>query len=170
MCIMRKPLMVALAVATLALPFGLEAQTNQGTITASATVQTPLNVTNVQDLAFGDVLPGVNKTVLPGDASAGQLQITGQDAREVSVDFGTLPTTLASGGNTMPITFGSGSAGWGVLPAAVDGTFDPASGTSQFLVGSALYVFLGGTVQPPASQAAGIYSADVTVTVNYTGS
>jgi hypothetical protein len=167
---MRKPLMVALAVAALALPFGLEAQTNQGTITASATVQTPLNVVKVQDLAFGAVLPGVNKTVLPGDANAGQLQIAGEDAREVSVDFGTLPTSLASSSSTMPITFGSGSAGWGILPTTLDGTFDPASGTSQFLVGSALYVFLGGTVQPPASQAAGIYSADVTVTVNYTGS
>lgn len=166
---MRKPLMVALAVAALALPTGMEAQSNQGTITASATVQTPLNVTNLQNLAFGNVLPGVNKTVLPGDAAAGQLQITGQDAKEVSVDFGTLPTALADGGNSLPINFGSGSAGWGVFPGTVDGTFDPASGTSQVLLASSLYVFLGGTVQPPASQPAGIYSADVTVTVNYTG-
>jgi spore coat protein U-like protein len=169
MCTMRKPLMVALAVATLALPFGLEAQTNQGTITASATVQTPLSVIELQDLAFGDVLPGVNKTVLPGDASAGRLSISGEAGKEVSVDFGTLPTALASSGSTMPITFGSGSAGYGQFSGVVDNTFDPASGTSQFLLGGDLYLFLGGTVQPPASQAAGIYSADVTVTVNYTG-
>ncbi len=167
---MRKPLMVALAVAALALPFGLEAQTNQGTITASATVQTPLSVIELQDLAFGDVLPGVNKTVLPGDASAGRLSISGEAGKEVSVDFGTLPTVLNDGGsNDMPITFGSGSAGYGQFSGIVDNTFDPASGTSQFLLGGDLYLFLGGTVQPPAGQAAGIYSADVTVTVNYTG-
>ena len=59
MCIMRKPLMVALAVAALALPSGLVAQTNQGTITASATAATepPFSSTAMSDPTAGEPAP-----------------------------------------------------------------------------------------------------------------
>lgn len=168
---MRKHLIAVLAVAALALPANLAAQNNQGIITASANVQAPLNVSVDQGLSFGTVLPGVNKTVAPGDAAAGRLQVAGAGIFQVSLDFGTLPTDLSDGGsNTMPIVFGAGSAGHGTSSGSVGTTFDPATGANANLSAGTLWVFLGGQVQPAVDQAAGSYNADITVTVDYTGS
>src|SRR6266849_8104096 len=82
----------------------LQAQTNNASITATASVQTPINVIGAQPLNFGNVFPGVNKTVVATDlTNAGRFDITGQASTPVTLSF-TLPATLGSGGgNTMPI-------------------------------------------------------------------
>src|SRR5260221_14083886 len=80
-----------------------QAQTNNASITATATVQTPINVIGAQALAFGNVFPGVNKTVAATDlTNAGRFDVTGQASTPVTLTF-TLPATLSSGANTMPI-------------------------------------------------------------------
>src|SRR5438309_8429459 len=45
----------------------LQAQSNNASITATASVQTPINVLGAQPLSFGNVFPGVNKTVAAMD-------------------------------------------------------------------------------------------------------
>ena len=70
---MRK--LVALALAVLALVVfttPVYAQVNNASITATATVQAPINVTAVSNLDFQSVFPGVAKTVLATAATAGR--------------------------------------------------------------------------------------------------
>jgi hypothetical protein len=116
------------------------------------------------------VIPGINSSVAPGDlASAGIFTVSGFDALQVTLDFTTLPGNLASGANTMPITFAGTDAGYGATTAAVDQTFDPAVGATTNLVTGALAVFIGGTVAPAATQPGGVYTGTITLDVAYTG-
>src|SRR5438093_8433104 len=101
---MRSIMKLSLVVAALALAgTALQAQSNNASITATASVQTPINVVGAQPLSFGNVFPGVNKTVVAMDlTNAGRFDVTGQASAPVTLSF-TLPATLGSAGNTMPI-------------------------------------------------------------------
>ena len=91
------------AVALMLTGTALQAQTNNASITATASVQTPINVVGAQALSFGNVFPGINKTVAASDLpNAGRFDVTGQASTPVTLSFN-LPATLAAGANTMPI-------------------------------------------------------------------
>lgn len=162
-------LLLALTAAAFAVPAAASAQ-NAATIQAQAVVLDPITVTAVNNLDFGDVIPGFPVSIAPGDATGGVFQISGGTTAEVDLDFGTLPGVLnGPSGATMPIGFAAGDAGYGPNSTTVAGTFDPGAGTQTNLSSGALFVFLGGTVTPAAVQTPGSYSADVTLTVTYTG-
>lgn len=137
-------------------------------INASADVIAAISVTGDNDLTFGDVSPGVNKTVAPDAATAGLFTVTGGADASVELQFSTLPGNLSDGANTLPITY---TANYGdTYSAASD--FTPSEGTA--FSGSPaipsdgdLNVFLGGTVNPGGTQAAGNYSATITLTATY---
>src|SRR5437867_11556474 len=100
---MRSITQLSLVVAALALTgTALQAQTNNASITATASVQTPINVVGAQQLSFGNVFPGVNKTIAATDlTNAGRFDVTGQASSPVTISF-TLPATLGSAAHTMP--------------------------------------------------------------------
>ena len=154
---------VALAVAG---TMTAQAQTNSGSITATAVVQQPINVSGAVNLAFGNVFPGINKTIALTDAGAGRFDITGQASTNVNVSFTALPVNLTFGLNNLPIVFTAGS---NTLNNAAGATgFTPSSGTSTALSGTgALFVFVGGTVSPASNLAAGTYTGTVTMQVLY---
>ena len=140
---------------------------NSASASATADVQTPITVSKTADLAFGTVFPGVNKSVAVTSASAAAFSIAGQASAGVSLTF-SLPATLASGGNTMPL--GSWAARYNTTNSSASGTdFTPsASATSATLhTDGKLYVFVGATAQPSVSQAAGSYSGTLSMTVVY---
>jgi hypothetical protein len=159
---------LSLAVAALVLTSpALQAQTNNASITATASVQTPINVVGAQSLSFGNVFPGVNKTVAATDlTNAGRFDVSGQASTPVTLSF-TLPATLSSGANTMPIVSYTGVHAQN--NAQTGGTaFAPASGATPTLNGSgALWVWVGAQVQPATNQAAGVYTGSITMTVVY---
>ena len=91
------------ALATLVLALvataAVRAQGVNGSISATATVQSPITVTGAQNLGFGNVFPGVAKTVAYSDATnSGQFSVTGQASTPVTYSF-SLPTNLTSSGN-----------------------------------------------------------------------
>ena len=144
----------------------LQAQAS-GQITAQATVQTPITITGLANLDFGNVFPGLSKTVLSTGAGAGQFQIAGQGTAEVNISF-TLPTNLVNGGNNLPI--GSWTGGqFGTNTQASQVALTPTGPTTTNLVGGGLFVWLGATVTPAVAQVAGLYQAQVTMSVAYTG-
>lgn len=159
-----------LSLAVLALVFGattVQAQTNNASITATATVQTPINVIGAQALNFGNVFPGVNKTVAATDlTNAGRFDVTGQASTPVTLSF-TLPATLSSGANTMPIDTYTGIHADN--SAQTGGTaFNPVTGASPTLSATGgLFVWVGARVVPATNQAQGVYTANVTMTVVY---
>ncbi|HYT04712.1 MAG TPA: DUF4402 domain-containing protein [Gemmatimonadales bacterium] len=146
-----------------------QAQTNNASIQATATVQQPINVTGDAALAFGNVFPGVAKTVAPTDAAAGHFTVTGQASANVNLTF-TLPGSLSDGsGNTLPI------ATWQAIHnntnvTAGDTSFTPSAGLTSTTLDATTgkrYLFIGATVSPASNQAAGAYSGTVTMTVVY---
>ncbi len=145
-----------------------QSQTNNASIQATASVQTPINVVGDANLVFGNVFPGLAKTIAVTDAGAGHFSATGQATANVDLTF-SLPGTLSDGsGNTMPIGTWTGHHNNANL--ATGGTDFTPSGTptSTQLSGSGQkYVFIGATVSPATNQAAGSYSGQVSMTVVY---
>jgi hypothetical protein len=143
-----------------------EAQTS-ASIQATATVLSALTVAAGQNLDFGNVTPGVNKTIAIADPGAGRFDITKAATSGVTLSF-TLPTNLNSGGNTLPI--GSWTGGWNTsaTPAGAT-TFTPSAGGTNTAVtaGTALTVYVGATVSPAAAKAAGAYTGNVTLSAVY---
>ena len=165
---MRNALLLAAAASLLFLPMAVHGQAN-ASIEARAQVLTPLTVTPYQDLDFQNVIPGLSKTVLPGDVTGGRFDLTGSGSLEVQLDFGTLPTSLASGGDNLPISFGASAAGYSTSLTPGIMTFDPAVTMDANLESGAMSVWIGGTVSPAANQPAGLYTGNIMLTVSYTG-
>ena len=153
-------------------PSALAQGSASGNILARANVLTPVTVTPQQDLDFGNVIPGTNKTVAITGTTAGRFLVQGTAGSEVQIAFTALPGNLASGGNNLPIVYGATAAGHnGTNNPATATTFNPATGALANIANPAatLFVWLGGTVQPAAAQASGLYTATVTMTATYTG-
>jgi hypothetical protein len=146
----------------------VQAQTNNASITATATVQTPINVVGAQQLNFGNVFPGVNKSVPATDlTNGGRFDVTGQVSAPVTISF-TLPGSLSSGGNTMPIdTYTGVHADNAAQTGGV--VFNPVTGASPTLsaAGGLLFVWVGARVTPATNQVQGVYTANIVMTVVY---
>ncbi len=165
---MRRLLTLALACGLAVAATAAQAQVNNASITATATVQAPINVAAVANLDFQNVFPGVSKTVAVGDPTAGQWSVAGQTGTPVTLNF-TLPANLASGGNLLPIGSWTGNHNTTASPT---GTSFTPSGTPTAATLSAdpvgqLFVYIGATVTPATNQPGGVYTAAVTLTVLY---
>ena len=128
---------------------------------------TPITITGTRNLDFGNVFPGVNKTIAVAAATSGQYQLGGQAGANVNLTF-TLPTNLVSGANNLPIGTWTGCTNatnttTGCTAFTPSGTATP----SAFSGAGALWVFVGGTVSPAGAQAAGTYTGTVTLTAAY---
>ena len=149
---------------------------------AVATVLTGLSVTSVQDLDFGSVFQGVAKDVPNNDAlNSGIFLITGEGGAGIAV-YIALPAYLATatGDDRMTIGFGSTDCSIDSTTNVDPSTFgdgwqdvNPFNVPNNLVVGSVgpnqTSIFLGGRVIPSVDQIPGPYSADIIVTVAYTG-
>jgi Domain of unknown function (DUF4402) len=145
-------------------------------VSADAVVVTVgMTITTLSDLNFGTVIKGVAATVQPTAAGAGSWQVSGSANAFVVISF-TLPTQLtniqALPGSTMPIAFNATSARWNRANnnAAAGTAFDPAIGVVGRLgppPNPTMYVWIGGTVNPPAAAKPGIYQASVIMSLIY---
>lgn len=160
----------ATASAMVTAPVAAQNQTDSDQLTATAVVAAAIVVARVSDLNFGTVMPNFGRTILFTDAGAGHFQVTGAASAEVSLTFSILPGTLASGANTLPVTF---TALHNTAADPTGGTtFDPTvgeSGTNLDATTGELHVYVGGTVTAAGTQAAGTYTAQVELTAAYTG-
>jgi hypothetical protein len=159
--------LVGLAASALLATVTAHAQSQTGGVSALAQVQQPINVTGAVDLDFGNVFPGVNKTIGVAAATAGRFDVTGQASTPVLISF-VLPANLTSGGNNLPIGTWTGHHNTANSPAG-GSNFTPSAATtnSTFGAGGTLFVFVGASVTPATNQAAGGYSGTVQMTVTY---
>lgn len=137
------------------------------TLNVSALVLQPVTVVGSRNLAFGDVFPGVNKTIPVQGGNSGRFQVTGEVNAPISLTF-TLPANLANGTNLLPI--GSWVGRHNTTSNAATGVAFTPSGTATNTTLSAAgirWVYISGTVMPSANQAAGGYIAIATLTVAY---
>ncbi len=150
---------------------------------ATATVLAVLAVTSTHDLAFGNVLQGVPKTADKTlDADAGVFQVSGAGGQEISMhlqlpDF--LWNSTADSEDRLVVAFSSTDADMDTTAAGtpsvhgagaiVDQNPHDLPDTAIGGTDNILQIFLGGTVHPAADQRAGSYTADIVLTVSYTG-
>jgi hypothetical protein len=149
-----------------ALSLATAAQAQSANITATAVVQQPITVTGAANLDFGNVFPGVAKTVAVTDATAGRFNVTGQASAPGKLSF-TLPTNLVNGGNNLAIGTWSGNVNTTASPTGT--SFTPSAAVQAFTfsgTGTA-FVYVGATVTPTVAQVAGTYTGTVTMTVTY---
>ena len=130
----------------------------------------PNNVDGRRDLTFDTVIAGFPTTVTWDSPQAGQWRIRGERGSEVQLDFVSLPPALQNGIHAMPVFFDGTSAAWRSPGGGATVVFDPHLGTTAVFGRSGqIFVFLGGTVDPPPNQQPGSYVADVDLDVWYTG-
>ena len=157
------PVLSALTAVTLSLGVA-SANAQSSNINATATVLTAITVTGT-NLAFGNVTPGVNKTVAITDAGAGKYAVIKAAASSVSLAF-TLPATLTGpAASTMPIGTLDGRLQQHRQHARRGATgFTPSATPTDVPTGGAnLWVWVGATVSPGGAQAAGSYTGNVTM-------
>jgi hypothetical protein len=170
-----------------AISIGAIAQTDNANIAGKAEILQAINVTGVTDLNFGRVSPGLTKTIdLVNVATGGQVgegtQTTGvfsvsaASGSNVQIQFTTLPANLVNGAlDNLPI--GTYTAGYGIANPYAGTPFTAGTGTqvsggnfpiNEISTGiNGIYVFIGGTVTPGATQAIGDYTAPITLTATY---
>ncbi|HSR90871.1 MAG TPA: DUF4402 domain-containing protein [Gemmatimonadales bacterium] len=166
---MRTITRVSAVVAAVLTLGALPAKAQTANINATATVFQAITVAGNNPLTFGNVFPGVPKTVTAagGAANSGRFDLTGQASAPVQLTF-TLPGNLTSGVNNLPIGTWTGCTNPTNTQASCT-AFTPsgAPSASAFSAANALFVFVGATVTPGAAQAAGNYTGTVTLTANY---
>jgi len=125
-------------------------------------------------LTFGDVYPGIPKTIDKANAgSAAEFHVAGTAGNELSIDF-TLPTYMNRSGYNMQVIFND-------YDCAMDSSATPDQSnpgyddidpwhTITYNLGlNGLTIWLGGTVVPKLNQINGAYTASIVLTVAYTG-
>lgn len=119
-----------------------------------------------QDLSFGTVVPGIPAPVFVSDAARrAEWLLTGRGT--VTVSF-ILPAVLLSpSGAVMPLLFMDGDAGW--QRTVGGGGMRLEDPNTPFSINvpnrQSIELLLGGTAQPTTTQAAGTYTATVTVII-----
>lgn len=170
--------MKLLAVSALALSyvaFANDSHAAEATASGTGTVIQPITITKATDLSFGEFAPGAGGTVtvstsgartssgailstIGSSPSAAKFDVAGETDATYSITISPAAELSDGATNTMALaTFSDLTAG-----NATSGNV--ASGT---LTGGAQSIYVGGTLTVGASQVAGTYTGNITVTVEY---
>ncbi len=131
-------------------------------------------VTTVNDLNFGDGLPGIPKTVskaTPG--AAAEYSISGTAGEEVLIDF-TLPSHLVHNSDLLLVSFSTtdcaiDSSDGGNQSSPAWNNQNPHNTLTATLGTGGLTIWLGGTISPKYTQPQGAYTGEIVVTVSPSG-
>jgi len=132
------------------------------------------SITINNNLVFGDVYPGIPKTIDKRNAgSAAEFQVSGTAGNEISIDFA-LPTYMNRSGNNMQLIFKDTdcSLDSSATPDQSNPGYDnidPWHTITYSLGLNGLTIWLGGTVVPKLNQINGAYTGNIVLTVAYTG-
>lgn len=162
----------------LTLIIGLTTIANAQNITATATVESSINVTGTQDLNFGTLSAGGNSDIATTDAGAGQFTVSGNSGSvDLSFSFANGGELVADGQNgndgaNIPITFDASDAAWGPDASTQSGTWNPDGGSADNIDVAAdtdrtIYVFIGGSINAANDQIAGTYTETITLTATH---
>lgn len=132
------------------------------------------NATVVNNLQFGNIIPGIPKVIDKSNAgSAAEFYVSGIAGNEVSIEF-SLPTYMNDAGSNMQLVFSE-------TDCAIDTTASPDQSSPIFddldpwhpliyrLGSNGMTIWLGGMSIPKLIQTPGDYSATIVITVTYTG-
>lgn len=131
-------------------------------------------VSVVNNLEFGDVFPGVPKSIDKAQTGAAEFSVSGNAGDEITVEF-ILPDYMStSSGHSMRLVFASDdlamdSSASPNQSAPLNDDLNPYIVQTYGIGANGLSVWLGGKAVPKLVQQPGNYSADITITITYTG-
>lgn len=140
-------------------------------IAAGSTAQT---ITLNNDLVYGNMFPGIPKTISKYTVgAAAEFHVAGTESSEISIQF-SLPTYMNKNGFNIQLIFFNTDCSIDTLasPSQSSPLFDNLNPwtTLTYRLGSAgLLIWLGGTAVPKLVQPPGAYTATIVLTVAYTG-
>lgn len=148
-------------------------------VTVNATVGTPVVISADAPLEFTSVFVGTPKTVSPTTggalgATAGRFSLQGRNNAQVLLIF-TTPLALRSGVNLLPVDSWRGCLNETNTVTGCTPFVPSAIGTVTRMANGGgpgpkpLYIWVGATARPTATQPGGMYSAPLTLTAVYTG-
>ena len=166
-----------------------QVQSSSDHIAGNATVVAQVAVSGTQPLEFGNVNPGVVKTISTaggvvagtaggGPETEGKFHVVKGPNTQLTLTW-TLPAVLTKsigGAATMPITFadyatskcGSVDVSGSLVPFTPGPALPISSANfNAAFVATSFDVHLGGTVQPITAQTAGAYTANITLVATY---
>ena len=133
------------------------------------------SITVVNNLQFGNVFPGVPKTVAKTAAgAAAEFTVSGAAGLEVNCTF-TLPTYVSrAGGHTMNLIFSKTDCSMDSSASPSQSSpgynnLDPWHTITYRLGSTGLKIWLGGQIIPKIIQTPGAYTGPIVLTVAYTG-
>jgi hypothetical protein len=145
-------------------------------VLVSATVVSDrLSMATLRPVEFTAGRHAAATTIQPTESAAGEWRVVGTPNAMIRMNL-TLPSALVNSRDStrapLAIAFAPTSGRWGpdVEDAAAAAAFDPHHAVSgRFGAGRdpTLYVWLGGSVQPSTTTAAGTYRGSVTLTLVY---
>jgi hypothetical protein len=139
-------------------------ETASATAMGSFSVLGYATVTRLADLNFGNLIEGVNTTVLPTDAQAAEFLFNGNvnTVEQVTITY---PKDLTCGSNKMK--FHATIAIYNTIPDAMSAVqFASSSGGSASTgTDGNLYVWVGGRVMATKPQAAGSYTGIMQIVI-----
>lgn len=174
---MKKILTLSLVTAAIfAASQDVSAQSATGTVSASATVLAYLDVTKVDDVAFGQINPGSGAALTPGAAvGAGQsLGVLKIDHNSDVIVSAAVPAALSmAGAPDLPVSFSCGYS------AAASGALDGASAACNALANrtgngdgttKTSYIQIGGAILAAntSNRMPGTYTGSVVFTITAT--
>ena len=169
---MRKMVGALVLAAALIAPAGLSAQTQSGTVNATARILAVLNVSHAGDLNFGDIVPGNGASVVPGSAPSGPGQALGALRIQHNSDFSvsaSVPSHLTLGAEQVAVSFTCGysaSATGAVIGSTAPCASMPNRGTAASSTTSTEYLQVGGSIAAAetSSKTPGTYTGSLTFT------
>ena len=131
-------------------------------------------ITVNNNLIFGDVFPGIPKTISKNTAGySAEFHVDGTAGNELTVEF-TLPSYMNRSGFNMQMIFNETDCAMdsSATPDQSNPGYDDLDPWHVITYGlglNGLTIWLGGTVVPKLTQLNGDYTAQIVLTVTYTG-
>lgn len=183
MCTKRRETIIAVVLTLLLVMMVTSVTKAQSTanISITTTVLSGLSIEAEQDLRLGDIVSGETKRVnldgtgtgsQPGDEQAGIFRIT--TPGNFTISFTEVPTVMVgtgagNAGELLPVSFFSAWSTNSTIPNQAN-VVSLSNGTPIVITNNGMqstFVFLGAEVNPPATQALGVYETTITITATF---
>jgi hypothetical protein len=177
---MHRTIIILIVLAMLSV--GSKAMAQSASLTSSATIVTPIAATATAPLAFGTITKGQTSSVAATTGSAGAVTFSGDESDNITITIPATATisTTSGAGASMTVTIDRANlrgnmttSGTGAVLNATAGSVttalsSDASGDAHNSDGlGQLYLTIGGSVAPTATQQRGSYSGTFTVSAAY---
>ncbi|MDB5033138.1 MAG: hypothetical protein JWQ98_379 [Chlorobi bacterium] len=175
---MNRTVIILIVIAMLAI--GSKAMAQSASLTSSATIVTPIAATATAPLAFGTITKGQTSSVAATTGSAGAVTFSGNESDNITVPATATISTTSGAGAGMTVTIDRANLRGNTTTSGTGAVLNAASGSVTTALSSdaggdahnsdglgQLYLTIGGSVAPAATQQRGSYSGTFTVSAAY---